>query len=368
MLLHRVLRTLPWAVCLLAWAAGPPVAFGLTFTDDPLVPRTTTVKVVQITELRSDIDTVRTRLGLDAFSWTDSTLIAHVTPIKRMHVIDVRTALDEAYQKAGKPLPTYGDATIVVGQTVKVSHLNDVRGVFRALFTPTITGPLNAGSRTVGGTGIPGSSVQLFVNGVARGAPVIVNGLGQWTVSNVTPALAENDVVTAQETLSGLSSDVSGGVVVGPILTQIAFVHADGNNCPPLANCALNLRLLDPLNPAQQTPITAFPTGTLTYSPAWSKDFQALAFASSYNNTTSPQNYFSSLEPFLSVYTISANGTNLRQLTGSGVLGQLPGPVGTLTGQVVAGAGHRPRPAPPRTPARPQPLPPRGPTPAYRLP
>src|SRR5439155_10259103 len=126
MLLHRVLRTLPWTVCLLVWAAGPPLAFGLTFTDDPLVPRTTTVKVVQITELRSDIDTVRTRLGLDAFSWTDPTLIAHVTPIKRMHVIDVRTALDEAYQKAGKPLPTYSDATIVVGQTVvKVSHLND---------------------------------------------------------------------------------------------------------------------------------------------------------------------------------------------------------------------------------------------------
>jgi len=71
MLLHRVLRTLPWTVCLLVWAAGPPLAFGLTFTDDPLVPRTTTVKVVQITELRSDIDTVRTRLGLDAFSWTD---------------------------------------------------------------------------------------------------------------------------------------------------------------------------------------------------------------------------------------------------------------------------------------------------------
>ena len=192
-----------------------------------------------------------------------------------MHVIDFRAALDEAYQKAGKPLPTYSDATIVVGQTViKVSHLNDVRGVFRALFTPTISGPLNAGSRTVSGTGIPGSSVQLFVNGVARGAPVNVNALGQWTLSNLTPALAENDVVTAQETVSGLSSDVSGDVVVGPILTQIAFVHADGNTCPPLANCVFNLRLLDPLNPSLQTPITAFPVGTLTYSPAWSKDFQ----------------------------------------------------------------------------------------------
>src|SRR2546425_4534965 len=193
MLFHRVLRTLPWAVCLLVWAAGPPHALGLTFTDDPLVPRTTTVKVVQITELRSDIDTVRTRLGLDAFSWTDPALIAHVTPIKRMHVIDIRAALDEAYQKAGKPLPTYNDATIVVGQTVvKASHLNDVRGVFRVLFAPTITGPLNAGSRTVGGTGIPGSSIQLFVKGVARGAPVVVNALGEWTVSNLTPALAEN--------------------------------------------------------------------------------------------------------------------------------------------------------------------------------
>ena len=102
MLLHRVLRTLPWTVCLLVWAAGPPLAFGLTFTDDPLVPRITTVKVVQITELRSDIDTVRTRLGLDAFSWTDPTLVAHVTPINRMHVIDFRTALDEGVSEGRK--------------------------------------------------------------------------------------------------------------------------------------------------------------------------------------------------------------------------------------------------------------------------
>src|SRR2546428_10907971 len=252
--------------------------------------------------------------------------------------IDFRAALDEAYQRAGKPVPTYGDATIVVGQTVvKASHLNDVRGVFRVLFAPTITGPLNAGSRTVGGTGIPGSSVQLFVKGVAGGAPVVVNALGEWTVSNLTPALAENDVVTAQETVSGLSSDVSGDVVVGPILTQIAFVHAEGTACPPLANCVSNLRLLDPLNPSLQTPITAFPVGTLTYSPAWSKDFQTLAFASNYNNTSSLLNYFSSLEPFLSVYTINANGTNLQQLTGCGFLGQLSGPVWMLTAKVEHG-------------------------------
>src|SRR2546425_3310272 len=46
MLLYRVLRTLPWTVCILVWAAGPSLAFGLTFTDDPLVPRITTIKVV----------------------------------------------------------------------------------------------------------------------------------------------------------------------------------------------------------------------------------------------------------------------------------------------------------------------------------
>src|SRR5437867_6966459 len=157
-----------WTFCILAWDAAP-VSLGLTFSDDPLVPRTTTAKVVQLPELRSDIDTVRARLGLEPVSWTDPTLIAHVAPIKRMHVIDFRPALDAAYQKAGKPLPAYTDATIVVAQNVvKANHLNDVRGVFRTLFTPTITGPLHAGSRTVSGTGIPGSSVQLFVNGVAR--------------------------------------------------------------------------------------------------------------------------------------------------------------------------------------------------------
>ena len=93
-----------------------------------------------------------------------------------------------------------------------------------------------------------------------------------------------------------------------------------------------------------------------------------MAFASNHNNTSSLLNYFSSLEPFLSVYTINANGTNLQQLTGSGFLGQLPGPVGTLTGQVVAEPVHVPVPAPPGTPACPNPLPPSGITESCRLP
>ena len=150
--------------------------------------------------------------------------------------------------------------------------------------------------------------------------------------------------------MSGLSSDVSGDVVVGPILTQIAFVHADGNTCPPLANCALNLRLLDPLNPAHQTPITTFPTGTLTEPPVWSKDFFRLAFASSLNGANS-------LEPLLSVFAIDPAGTNLAQLTGNGVLVPFPGPTGTVTGHIVPAAAHSPVVLPRGTfPACPNPL------------
>ena len=46
MLLYRV-RILLWTLCIWVWAAAPSVALGLTFTDDPLVPDTTTIKALR---------------------------------------------------------------------------------------------------------------------------------------------------------------------------------------------------------------------------------------------------------------------------------------------------------------------------------
>jgi len=43
-----------------------------------------------------------------------------------------------------------------------------------------------------------------------------VNAQGRWVASNLTPPLAQGDNVTAQETVSGLSSDVSAVAIVAP--------------------------------------------------------------------------------------------------------------------------------------------------------
>jgi len=203
-------------VSILSWTTSPPLALGFAFASDPLVPGLT-ITTVHITELRTVIDTIRQQLGLAPYPWTDPVLSSQSPLIKRAHVVDLRTALDEIAQTSGKPRPSFTDATIVVGQTVvKAAHLNDARSALRALFNPTISGPLVAGSQTVSGTGIPGAIVQVFVNGVPPGAPAVVNAQGRWVASNLTPPLAQGDNVTAQETVSGLSSDVSAVAIVAP--------------------------------------------------------------------------------------------------------------------------------------------------------
>src|SRR3989441_7054166 len=203
-------------VSILSWTMSPPVALGLAFTNDPLVPGLT-ITTAHVTELRATVDTIRQQLGLAPYPWTDPVLSSQSPLIKRAHVVDLRTALDEIAQTSGQPRPSFTDATIVVGQTVvKAAHLNDARRAVRALFNPTISGPLVAGSQTVSGTGIPGAIVQVFVNGVPRGAPVVVNAQGRWVASNLTPPLAQGDNVAAQGAVSGPPSAVSAVAIVAP--------------------------------------------------------------------------------------------------------------------------------------------------------
>jgi hypothetical protein len=111
----------------------------LTFTDDPLVAQSTTVKAVHIAELRAAIDAVRVASGLATFAWTDPTLTPESTPLKAVHVTDLRTALSQAYVAAGQTPPTYTDPT---GLTVtKAIHLNELRTAVRMGQSPDKVGP-----------------------------------------------------------------------------------------------------------------------------------------------------------------------------------------------------------------------------------
>ena len=80
---------------------------------------------------------------------------------------------------------------------------------------PVVTGPIAAGATQVSGTGAQsGASVQVYVNGIARGAAAIAAANGTWSVIGLAPALAANDIVTARQTVNQVQSNPSQGVTV----------------------------------------------------------------------------------------------------------------------------------------------------------
>ena len=108
----------------------------------------------------------------------------------------------------------------------------------------------------------------------------------------------------------------------------IAFVHEDSGSTDPLQQIS-NLRLLDAQNPAHQIVLTGFGSApTLLQNTAWSRDFSTIAFASNVANG------LRSLEEE-SVYAIGVDGSDLRVLTGFGLIADLPGPTGVVAGRVV---------------------------------
>jgi alpha-tubulin suppressor-like RCC1 family protein len=111
-------------------AALPPVIF----TDDPLLARTTAVKVVHLVELRAAISQLRARHGLGPFNWTDPTLAAGVTIVKAVHLTELRAALNEVYAAAGREAPAY-TGTINAGvTTITAAHINELHAAILAIW------------------------------------------------------------------------------------------------------------------------------------------------------------------------------------------------------------------------------------------
>lgn len=100
---------------------------GAAFTDDPLVAGSTLIKVVHVTELRTQIDAARSAYGLAAHSWTDSTLTAGAS-FRVKHIADLRAALNDVYAAAGQTPPTYTDPMPLPGVTlIKAAHITELR-------------------------------------------------------------------------------------------------------------------------------------------------------------------------------------------------------------------------------------------------
>ena len=104
------------------------------FSDHPLRPGLTPVKAVHFVELRSRIDTLRIREGLQAFAWTDPTLEPGVTAIRSIHLTELRTALEEVYGAVSLAWPTYEEPIVRAGDTIiRAAHVMELRAAVLAL-------------------------------------------------------------------------------------------------------------------------------------------------------------------------------------------------------------------------------------------
>lgn len=113
-----------------SWAVpGAP-----TFTDDPLQAGVTRLKTVHITELRTYVDTLRSRYGLAAVAWTDPTLGPGTTPVKAVHVTELRTALNEVYVAAGRTPPTFTDTLTAGSSPIRAAQITEIRNAILAIY------------------------------------------------------------------------------------------------------------------------------------------------------------------------------------------------------------------------------------------
>jgi hypothetical protein len=113
------------------WIAEIIVRAG--FTDDPIVPNTTAVKLIHISELRTRIDAARVAAGLAPYSYTDSTMTAQSTVIKAVHVTDLRTALADVYVARERTPPSYADPSLGSGSSIRAIHINELRSALAAI-------------------------------------------------------------------------------------------------------------------------------------------------------------------------------------------------------------------------------------------
>jgi subtilisin family serine protease len=98
----------------------------ISFSNDPAVAGSTSIRATDITELRNAIAVIRAFAGLSAATWTDSSL-AGLT-VNRTHIQELRDNLDGARSALGLATGGDTDPTITPGSTpIKAIHINAVR-------------------------------------------------------------------------------------------------------------------------------------------------------------------------------------------------------------------------------------------------
>jgi len=118
--------------------SNPVYAGTFSFTNDPIVIGSTTVKVAQISEMRTCVNAMRTFGGLGTASFTDPTLTTS-SLIRAVHIAELRTALNAARTANGMATITFTDSSIGAGTVIKAAHVRELRGGLRQ---PSTTGAL----------------------------------------------------------------------------------------------------------------------------------------------------------------------------------------------------------------------------------
>jgi hypothetical protein len=220
------------------------------FTDDSLVPRSSTIRKVHITELRVLIDGLRVRFGLQPFNWTTD-----LTVIRAQDIIDLRNALRDTYAAAQTTAPTFTDPDVTLpGITMKAIHITEIRNAIVALGRSPgffIDVQINSGSNVVGsyplsilfdntavslnpqdvtgGTGTGFTGTPITVNVSNAGGIVTINSFqtnpsapsGNFTVARIKFTTLKAGTVNL--TLSGVVvTDPTGSITLDPSFLSLS--------------------------------------------------------------------------------------------------------------------------------------------------
>ena len=103
------------------------------FTDDPLRPGTA-IRRAHLVELRTALDMLRKRHGLEPMAWTDPVLVPGMTSVRAVHFNELRTALDEVYGTSGHEVPTWPTPIVDPGGVVTASWIVSLRAAVTAIW------------------------------------------------------------------------------------------------------------------------------------------------------------------------------------------------------------------------------------------
>lgn len=101
------------------------LATTFSFTDDPLVARSTQAKAQHINELRQAVDAVRALKGLATNQWSEAVAIG--TWIKAQHITELRAKLNEVRSALGLKGTSYEDPDLAAQITIKAVHITQLR-------------------------------------------------------------------------------------------------------------------------------------------------------------------------------------------------------------------------------------------------